>query len=53
MKKIKEFFESIIEIFEGLILIIILVFGYPFYKKPLKEMWKSFIEHRNKDRDGY
>lgn len=49
MKKLKEFFESIIEIFEGFILIIILVFGYPFYKKPLKEMWKAITEHRDKD----
>jgi len=49
MKRIKEFFESIIEIFEGFILIIILIFGYPFYKKSLKEMLKSIIEHKDKD----
>lgn len=49
MKKIKDFFKNIIEIFEGFILIIILMLGYPFYKKTLKEMWKSIIKHLNKD----
>lgn len=49
MKKIKDFFKSIIEIFEGFLLIIILVFGYPFYKKTLKEIWKAIIEHKDGD----
>lgn len=52
MKKIKEIFETIVDIFEGFYLIIILVFGYPFYKKSLKEMWKLIIEHINK-KDKY
>lgn len=49
MKRIKEIFKSTVDIFEGFILIIILVFGYPFYKKSLKEMWKAIIEHKDKD----
>lgn len=49
MKKLKELFESIVDIFEGILLLFILVFGYPFYKKSLKEMWKSIIEHKDKD----
>ena len=52
MKRIKEIFKSTVDIFEGFILIIILVFGYPFYKKSLKEMWKLIIEHINK-KDKY
>ncbi len=53
MKKLKDFFESIVDIFEGILLLIILVFGYPFYKKSLKEMWKSITEHLNRDKDKY
>lgn len=52
MKKLKELFESIVDIFEGIFLLFILVFGYPFYKKSLKEMWKLIIEHINK-KDKY
>lgn len=52
MKKLKDFFESIVDIFDGILLLFILVFGYPFYKKSLKEMWKLIIEHINK-KDKY
>ncbi len=50
MKKLKNFFESIIDIFEGLFLLIILIFGYPFYKKSLKEMLKTIKEHKDKNK---
>lgn len=47
MKKLKDFFESITDIFEGILLLFILVFGFPFYKKSLKEMWKAINEHKD------
>lgn len=47
MKKLKDFFGSIVDIFEGLFLLSILIFGYPFYKKPFKEMIKSMREHKD------
>ena len=40
MRKLKDFFESIVNIFEGILLLIILVFGYPFYRKSLKKYVK-------------
>lgn len=47
MKKLKDFFESITDIFERILLLFILVFGFPFYKKSLKEMWKAINEHKD------
>lgn len=47
MKKLKDCFESIVDIFEGIFLLFILVFGFPFYKKSLKEMWKAINEHKD------
>ena len=47
MKKIKEFFSNIAFAFETIWAIIILIFGFPFYKKTLKEIWKAIIEHKD------
>lgn len=46
MEKIKDFFESIFSAFEFIFVLIILIIGYPFYKKTLKEIWKAIVEHK-------
>lgn len=46
MKKLKEFLGNIVFIFETIWAIIILIFGFPFYKKTLKEIWKAINEHK-------
>lgn len=48
VSRIKEFFESIRDTIEFIFVAIILIIGYPFYKKSLKELWKKFIESREK-----
>ena len=50
MKKLKNFFGSIVDIFEGLFLLSILIFGYPFYQKPVKEMIKSMKDHKDNNK---
>ena len=51
MKKLKDYFVNIFSIFETMFILIILIFGYPFYRKSLKEIWemiKKVREERNK-----
>ena len=36
MDKIKNFFENVISAFEFVFVILLLIFGYPFYKKNTK-----------------
>lgn len=45
MDKIKNFFENVISAFEFVFVILLLIFGYPFYKKTLEEIWKLIINH--------
>jgi hypothetical protein len=45
MDKIKNFFENVISAFEFVFVILLLIFGYPFYKKTLKEIWELIINH--------
>lgn len=45
MDKIKNLFENVISAFEFVFVILLLIFGYPFYKKTLKEIWKLIINH--------
>ena len=45
MGKIKIFFENVISAFEFVFVILLLIFGYPFYKKTLKEIWELIIKH--------
>lgn len=45
MEKIKDFFESIFTAFEFVLVVLLLIFGYPFYKKTLKEIWEMIINH--------
>ena len=45
MDKIKNFFENVISAFEFVFVILLLIFGYPFYKKTYKEIWKLIINH--------
>ncbi|MCC8073298.1 MAG: hypothetical protein LIO62_04150 [Clostridiales bacterium] len=46
MQKIKDFFEGIFTAFEFILILLILVIGYPFYKNTLKEIKKAIIEHK-------
>lgn len=48
MEKIKDFFEDIFTAFEFMLILLILVIGYPFYKNTLKEIKKAIIEHKDK-----
>lgn len=51
MKKLKDFFVNIFSIFETMFILIILIFGYPFYRKSLKKIWgmiKKAREEKNK-----
>lgn len=45
MDKIKNFFENVISVFEFVFVILLLIFGDPFYKKTLKEIWELIIKH--------
>ena len=45
MDKIKNFSENVISVFEFIFVILLLIFGYPFYKKTLKEIWELIIKH--------
>lgn len=45
MDKIKNFFKNVISTFEFVFVILLLIFGYPFYKKTLKEIWELIINH--------
>ena len=39
------------KLFELILLVFVLLFGYPFYKKSLKEIWELIIEHiKNKEK---
>lgn len=46
MEKIKDFFEEIITLFEFIFVLLLLILGFPFYKKTLKEIWKAINEHK-------
>ena len=45
MDKIKNFFENVISAFEFVFVILLVIFGYTFYKKTLKEIWELIINH--------
>lgn len=45
MDKIKDLFEDVISFLEFVFIILLLIFGYPFYKKKLKEIWELIINH--------
>lgn len=47
MNKIKEFFKDIIFDVELVFFLFIIIFGYPFYKKSLKEAWEIILKHFN------
>lgn len=45
MDKIKDLFEDVISFLEFVFIILLLIFGYPFYKKTLKEIWELIINY--------
>lgn len=45
MDKIKDLFEDVISFLEFVFIILLLIFGYPFCKKTLKEIWELIIKH--------
>lgn len=52
MKKLKDFFVNIFGFFETIFILIILIFGYPFYRKSLKEIW-GMIKKSQEERTKY
>lgn len=45
MDKIRDLFEDVISFLEFVFIILLLIFGYPFFKKTLKEIWELIINH--------
>lgn len=50
MKKLKEIFSNIAFIFETIWALLVIVFGFPFYKKTLKEIWIAINEHKDENK---
>lgn len=49
-KKLKIFFESVCSVIEFIFVLFLLIFGFPFYRKTVKEIWEEMKAHKDNNR---